>query len=290
MNKKIYPHTYQDEDNEHRGFFSNFAVSLLFHLVFFVILIFAPGFANDRNPSLSVINVSLVSLPSQNNTPLPAEVKTKTATAVEKKDQKTKITTKTTPKIEQKSPESISLKPKKKKVKQSLKKKTFKSDRVVESAISRIKKEVEDSRPDQINKAIARLKDQVEKTGPPNLSKQQDAKGKGSPGGTDDGSKKDLKLMDIYMIEIQYRIQKNWSFNPQLAGGRSDLEAWPAIKIMPNGEIKDIWFDKRSGNSYFDEQAKKAILKSNPLPPLPKGYWRPYFEIGFRFTPSGLSQ
>ena len=96
--------------------------------------------------------------------------------------------------------------------------------------------------------------------------------------------------MDIYMIEIQYRIQKNWSFNEQLAGGRTDLEAWPAIKIMPNGEIKDIWFDKRSGNSYFDEQAKKAILKSDPLPPLPKGYWRSYFEVGFHFTASGLSQ
>jgi len=85
-------------------------------------------------------------------------------------------------------------------------------------------------------------------------------------------------------------LKKNWSFTAQLAGGRTDLEAWPAIKVMPNGEIKDIWFDKRSGNSYFDEQAKKAILKSNPLPPLPKGYWRPYFEVGFRFTASGLSQ
>ena len=89
MNKRIYPHTYQDEENEHRGFFSNFAVSLLCHLVFFVILIFAPGFATDRNPSLSVINVSLVSLPSQNNAPLPSEFKTQTV--VDKKDQKTLI-------------------------------------------------------------------------------------------------------------------------------------------------------------------------------------------------------
>ena len=287
MNKRIYPHTYQDEENEHRGFFSNFAVSLLCHLIFFVILIFAPGYATDRNPSLSVINVSLVTLPSQNNAPLPAKVKTQTV--VEKKDQKTKISSKAVPKTDQKSPESISLKPKKKKVKQSLKKKTFKTDKVVKSAISRIKKEVEDSRPDQINKAIARLKDQVEKTGPPSLSKQQKTKETGPPGGSATGSKKDLELMDIYMIEIKYRIQKNWSFTPHLAGGLTDLEAWPAIKIMPNGEIKDIWFDKRSGNSYFDEQAKKAILKSNPLPPLPKGYVRPYFQIGFRFTDSGLN-
>ncbi len=288
MNKRIYPHTYQDEEKEHRGFFSNFAVSLLCHLIFFVILIFAPGYATDRNPSLSVINVSLVTLPSQNNAPLPAKVKTQTV--VEKKDQKTTISSKAVPKTDQKSPESISLTPKKKKVKRSLKKKTFKTDKVVESAISRIKKEVEESRPDQVNKAIARLKDQVEKTGPPSPSKQQKTKETGPPGGSATGSKKDLELMDIYMIEIQYRIQKNWSFTAQLAGGRTDLEAWPAIKVMPNGEIKDVWFDKRSGNSYFDEQAKKAILKSNPLPPLPKGYWRPYFEVGFHFTASGLSQ
>lgn len=288
MNKRTYPHTYQDEENEHRIFFSNFAVSLLCHLLFFVILIFAPGYATDRNPSLSVINVSLVTLPSQNNVPLPAEYKPQTA--VEKNDQKATISSKTMLKTDQKPPESISLNSKKIKVKHSLKKKTFKTDRVVESAINRIKKEVEESRPNQVDKAIARLKDQVEKTGPPKLSKKQDTKGTGPSGGTDNGSKKDLELMDIYMIEIQYRIQKNWSFNEQLAGGRTDLEAWPAIKIMPNGEIKDIWFDKRSGNSYFDEQAKKAILKSNPLPPLPKGYWRSYFEVGFHFTASGLGQ
>ena len=288
MNKRTYPHTYRDEDNERRSFFSNFAISLLCHLIFFVILIFAPGYAIDKNPSLSVINVSLVTLPSQNNSPLPAEYKPQTA--VEKIDQKAPSSSKTIPKTEQKSKESISLKPKEKKVKQSLKKKTFKADKVVKNAISQIEKEVEESRPNQVEKAIARLKDQVEKTGPPKLSEPQETKGEAPHGGTDTGSKKDLELMDIYMIEIQYRIQKNWSFTAQLAGGRKDLEAWPAIKIMANGEIKDIWFDKRSGNSYFDEQAKKAILKSNPLPPLPKGYWRPYFEVGFHFTDKGLSQ
>jgi len=288
MNKRIYPHTYQDEDNEHRGFFSNFAISLFCHLLFFVVLFFAPGYATDRKPSLSLINVSLVTLPSQDNAPLPAEVKTQTA--IEQKDQKEVISSKTVPKPENKPPESISLKPKEKKVKESLKKKTFKTDRVVKSAIKQIEKEVEESRPDQVEKAIARLKDQVEKTGPPSHSQPQDTKRTGPPGGTGTGSKKDPELMDIYQVEIAYRIQKNWSFNEQLAGGRTDLEAWAAIKIMPNGEIKETWFDKRSGNSYFDEQAKKAILKSNPLPPLPKEYWRPYFEAGFHFTASGISQ
>jgi colicin import membrane protein len=290
MNKRTYPHTYRDEDNERRSFFSNFIISFLCHLVFFIILIFAPGYATDKNPSLSVINVSLVTLPSQNNVPLPAAYKPQTA--VEKVDQKVPKSSKKISKIDKKSKESISLKPKEKKVKQSLKKKTFKADKVVKNAITQIEKEVEESRPNQVEKAIARLKDQVEKTGPPNLNKPEKTKETAPHGGTGTGTgtKKDLELMDIYMAEIKYRIQKNWSFTAQLAGGRTDLEAWPAIKIMANGEIKDLWFDKRSGNSYFDEQAKKAILKSNPLPPLPKGYWRSYFEVGFRFTDKGLGQ
>jgi colicin import membrane protein len=73
-----------------------------------------------------------------------------------------------------------------------------------------------------------------------------------------------------------------------LTGGRTDLEAVLVIKIMPNGEIQDIWFEKKSGNSYFDDSVYKAVKKSNPLPPLPKDYQRPFYNVGLVFTPSGL--
>jgi len=294
MNQKTTPHNYSSqEESERRTFFLNFAVSLCCHLVLFGIFILAPGLANSKKPSLSYINVSLVSLPDSKSAPAPVKqgpAEPKKPAPVEKKVEAATPSDKKPPESVPKPSPSVSLAPKETKVKESLKKKTFKTDKVVKSAISRIEKSVEESRPDPVEKAIARLKDQVEKTGPPNLGKPQDTEGTGLPGGTGTGSKKELKLMDIYLVEIAYRIQKNWSFNEQLAGGRTDLEAWAAIKVMRNGEIKDTWFDKRSGNSYFDEQAKKAILKSNPLPSLPKGYSRPYFEAGFHFTSSGISQ
>jgi len=295
MNQKTIPHNYspQEEERERRTFFLNFAVSFLCHLVLFVILILAPGYATSKKPSMSYINVSLVSLPDSKSAPAPVKqgpAEPKKPPANEKKVEAATLSDKKPPETVQKPSPSISLEPKETKVKEALKKKTFKADKVVKSAISRIEKKVEESRPDPVEKAIARLKDQVERTGPPNLGKPQDTEGTGLPGGTGTGGKKDLKLMDIYLVEIAFRIQKNWSFNEQLAGGRTDLEAWAAIKVMQNGEIKDTWFDKRSGNSYFDEQAKKAILKSNPLPPLPTGYSRPYFEAGFHFTSSGISQ
>ena len=67
-----------------------------------------------------------------------------------------------------------------------------------------------------------------------------------------------------------------------------DLVAELAFTVMPNGEIKDIWFDKRSGNSYFDESVKKAIMKSNPVRGHPPGVKKPFVDVGLRFTPEGI--
>lgn len=292
MNQRTHPHHYLDreEEDERRTLFWNFTASSVFHLIVFAVLIFAPGYAKGRKPSLSVINVSIVTLPSQGEMPLPEKknaVESEKPSVTEKKAPK--ISTKTTPKAVSKPSTSISLNPKKK-VKTSLKKKTFKTEKVVKSAIDRIEKKVDESRPDQIRQAIARLQKQVEKTRPKDLKNQQNIRSSGIPGGTGADSKKVLEVIDIYRIEIAYRIQKNWAFSDQLAGGRTDLEAWVAIKVMQNGEIKDVWFDKRSGNSYFDDAAKNAIIKSNPLPPLPNAYVRPYVEAGFHFTLSGINK
>ena len=292
MNQRAHPHHYLDreKEDERRTLFWNFTASSVFHLIVFAVLIFAPGYPKGRKPSLSFINVSIVTLPSQGEMPLPEKknaVESEKPSVTEKKAPK--ISTKTTPETVSKPSAPISLDPKKK-VKTSLKKKTFKTEKVVKSAIDRIEKKVDESRPDQIRQAIARLEKQVEKTGPIDLKNQQNIGGAGIPGGTGAGSKKALELIDIYRIEIAYRIQKNWAFSDQLAGGRTDLEAWVAIKVLQNGEIKDVWFDKRSGNSYFDDAAKNAIMKSNPLPPLPLAYVRPYCEAGFHFTLSGISK
>ena len=58
-------------ENDRRTLFSTMAVSFICHLILFVVLIFAPGYAKDRKPSLSFINVSLVTLPAQGKASLP---------------------------------------------------------------------------------------------------------------------------------------------------------------------------------------------------------------------------
>jgi len=73
-----------------------------------------------------------------------------------------------------------------------------------------------------------------------------------------------------------------------MARGEKGLEGVVIMKIMRDGEIRDIWFEKRSGNTYFDDSVLKAIKKSNPLPPLPDGFLGPYYDVGVRFSPSEL--
>jgi colicin import membrane protein len=293
MNKRVHSNSYLsgDKEYERRAFFLNFSVSLMCHVILFVILIFAPGYATNKRPSLSVINVSMVTLPdlkksSGPDNQRPAELE-KPAT-VKEKAPAPEVASKPVPAPVQEPSKAISIAPKKTKIKTSLKKKTFKSATVVKSAISQIEKNVEKSRPDQIRQAIDRLKDQVQKSGPIDRTPNEDVNTSGIPGGSGAGSKKVLELIDIYRIEIAYQIQKNWAFSEQLGGGQKNLEAYLALKVMPNGEIKDIWFDKRSGNSYFDESAKKAIMKSNPVRPHPPGVKKPFVEVGLRFTPEGI--
>ncbi len=133
--------------------------------------------------------------------------------------------------------------------------------------------------PDPLTKALADLKQKVEE-GPP---------GGGAGEGGGGGGKTALDQMDIYKVEIAYQIQQNWAFSEPMVGGRKDLEARLVIKILPEGRIADLFFETKSGNAYFDDSVYKAVKKSDPLPPLPKGYRRPFYMVGLYFTPSGLN-
>jgi colicin import membrane protein len=113
-------------------------------------------------------------------------------------------------------------------------------------------------------------------------------KGTAGTGYAAGGGMQSSELLAVYAAEIYSSISKNWSFNEKFAGGRKDLVALLGIRIMSDGVIRDVWFDRRSGNSYFDDQAQKAVLKTGHLPPFPEGFKKPFLEIGLRFTPSGL--
>ncbi len=175
------------------------------------------------------------------------------------------------------------------KPKRSLKKKTYKSARVKEQAIDKIRKDIDASRSESVESAIDRIRRNVESTRPEGKDEVADAGREGGiPGGVPGGMGASSDIMDVYNAEIAYRISRNWAFSKQLADGRRDLEAVILLKILRSGEIQDIRFEKKSGNDYLDESAMRAVEKSRPLPGLPKAYPGPYYTIGFIFDEKGL--
>jgi colicin import membrane protein len=259
-----------------------FIVSFFGHLLLFIGILLLPDLAPAKKFTPSVINVSLVSIPSQ-------EVSTQSAPESTPKAVKQLPSRKTS----RKSKKTVSVAPTKPKPKISLKKKTFKSSKVIEQALSKLEKKVEDSRPPSVNEALDKLKRQVEESDPSERLRKKAVESVVQKGaGTGEGNLADRQkiwgAMQIYNAEIAYHIRKNWVFSEHFAGGRTDLETALGIKVMPNGEITDIWFDKRSGNTHLDDSAHKAVMKSNPLPPLPKEFMQPHYMVGLRFGPKGL--
>ena len=254
-------------------------VSTVCHFIFFAVLTFLPDFTPKKMYSMAAINVSLVSISDAGKPGISSGITSFMPTKRTKASSEIK-----------RSVKKISVAPEKINVKKSLKKKTFKSDKVVKSAISELKKKVDKSRPQPLTKALERLKREVEETGP---VRHTETKGVAAPNTGTYGkpgakSGKTPEFMQIYNAEIAWQIEKNWIFSEDFAQSSTDLEAALAIKIMPNGEIKEIWFDKKSGNSFLDDSAYKAIMKSNPLPSLPKGYLLPYYTVGLKFGPKGI--
>ena len=254
------------------------------HLFFLAAMVLVPEMAPARKLTGSVVNVSLVSLPSRGQPPPPAPTP-KTAPKPEKKVAPTVSSPKTAKKVPQKATKPA---PKK-----SLKRKTYNSTKVVKSAVAELEKKVEESRPASLDQTLDRLKSEVDQTevnprqveAPPVTNEVQGSGGTASTGlpGAETSDR-----IRIYQAEIAYQIQKNWAFSEQMAGMRDELEAALAITILPSGEIKDIWFDRRSGNRHLDESAYRAIKKSDPLPPLPLGLFKTEYTVGLLFGPKGI--
>jgi colicin import membrane protein len=278
------------------------ALSILFHVAVLAALILAPVSGSSSRLPPGVIDVSLVSLPSGGG---PSAVQSEPAPAaepvaveprpVEKKPQVVEPKeVMPLPKAEP-APEPQEKIPVRAKIKEktSLKKKTFDAQKAINTAIARIEKKAAESEPDSVAAAIERLREKLKDTEAARSSggAAQTASGGGGSGvgaGLGQGGGQVREAVRIYQAEIAYRIQKNWAFSPQLTADNPNLEVVLGIKILASGEIEDIWFDKRSGNSYLDDSAYRAILKSNPLPPLPATFGQSSYKLGLIFGPQGI--
>jgi colicin import membrane protein len=153
--------------------------------------------------------------------------------------------------------------------------------RKTSDALSKIpiqKMESSPTRNPQIDRALEeiRKKAAAEPAGPPRGGQQ-------SRQASTDGN---ARFNDYYGA-IWSRIKSQWA----LPGGilpKEALESIVHVRILRNGSLTDIYLDKRSRNTYFDNSALRAVTKSNPLPPLPEWFRESSLDVGIRFHSSEL--
>jgi TonB family protein len=155
---------------------------------------------------------------------------------------------------------------------------TKKPEKIKEEAVR-----PEDVNKESIKQAVERVRNKVAretaKAAPSSSS---------SSSGTAGGRVSSGPVNDIYRAQITYHIEQNWAFSEQLVKKHNDLETHVAVRVLPNGNVENVWFQRKSGDTYLDDSAYRAVMKSNPFPPLPQGYSEAHTFI-LRFTPSGLN-
>jgi TonB family protein len=92
----------------------------------------------------------------------------------------------------------------------------------------------------------------------------------------------------LYRALVNEKIESNWVLPERLSQAKEELEAVVVVRARRDGTVFDINFEKKSGNSYFDDSVLKAILKSKPFPPFPVIYSPQEEEIVIRFAPENV--
>lgn len=275
---------------------SYFLLSAALHLVFLAALIWVPAsFSTPARLPPGAISVNLVSLPGPapaagggGEPPQPVEAPPPSKPVV--------AAVEPAPKPVPEAPKpQVSLAPAKVREKKSLKEETKNTQKMIEKAIDRIEKSIKEPDTQSVTAAIDRIRKKLGdaepaapvRPGPTGSGAAESGAGAGSGGGGG-GRGGPIEPADIYRAEIAFQVEKNWAFSPQLAGSNKKLAASLVFKVLPSGEITDVRFTERSNNTYLDESAYRAIIKSSPVKPHPAGIKMPYVVVGIRFTPEGM--
>jgi protein TonB len=94
--------------------------------------------------------------------------------------------------------------------------------------------------------------------------------GEGSPDGVDEGTALIAEKGNEYMTKVYSAVKGQYSV-PEIITERERqfLNATVVITINARGQIKNLTFEKRSGNQVFDSAIENAIRRAAPFPPPP---------------------
>jgi TonB family protein len=301
----------QEAGKKDETFFRMTALSVAAHCVVIVVIVLVSNIGWSRPLPMEVIPVDLVNLPVGEGS-APGEVKEKPATAPKpdrlaapeppapppsKKAKPVKAEAPkpapkevAEPEAEPEPAESTVLPnpeaaPPLPKAKKSAKKTSYNAEKALHEVIRDIEKNVDAEQPDTVKGAIADMRRRLGagETAAVETGVKSDGGGYGGAGGL--GKTPSLQVMQLYNIQLQMHVHKNWSCPDQFIGTGEKPSARMMLTITRDGGIRDSMFDQRSGNPYFDDSVRRAVEKANPVPPIPKDWEGDTYTVVINFTP-----
>lgn len=295
----------EPQENGIRRFSGFLAISLVAHICFFLTLVLVQE-VDFSTPKPRVVRVDLVSFaPGPAGTPSASESvppeRPRELTRADVSLESPRVDAPEAPPAPPvpvvKKPD-ISLKKKPKNIKELIAKRDKKTvenkktktlkpkpkkdpERELEQARQALAKKVEAQDRKKISQALERMKAAIAARD----AETTQGAGQGSDPGGGLG-RNGFGPLELYKMILASVVNQNWVFNDVLAGMNPNLEVRVFVKILKSGEIRDISYETKSGNQYFDESAKNALRRSNPLPELPKGMAS--YDVVLVFNPKGL--
>jgi colicin import membrane protein len=86
-----------------------------------------------------------------------------------------------------------------------------------------------------------------------------------------------------YLAIVQNRISEQWVAPPVDAVKRS-YQVVIKFRLHRSGRISDVVVERESGNGYYDDAGKRAVLSVGLLPPFPSHVTEEMLETHFSFT------
>lgn len=88
-----------------------------------------------------------------------------------------------------------------------------------------------------------------------------------------------------YLSRIHTRISIAW--RSPVMSGKETLQTTIRFRILSDGRVVDVSVAVPSGDPIYDHGGLRAVMNSNPMPPLPLGYQGDFLKVYFDFELPG---
>lgn len=105
-------------------------------------------------------------------------------------------------------------------------------------------------------------------------------KGPGGTGGQGTG----VDPLLYYFARIQDKVSGNW----MPAAERGEIQVLVGIRLLNNGQVRDMTIESSSGDRAFDDAAIRALRQALPLPPFPAFVKETSMNLILKFTNKGV--